>query len=181
MVTQDPRKYRYHVDADDVLVGVDSWWLAFARENGAAELTEEALIGRSLWDFVAGDDTRQFYRGLHARVRTSAEPKIISFRCDSPGLQRHMRLKITKDKDQLVYESQLVRVEPRRCLKLLDSLQPHSDAVLTICSVCMRALIEPTGWLDVEDISVRLALDEKQQVPRLRHTICPRCATALAP
>ena len=61
--------FRYRVDARDRLVFVDPLWLAFARENGAADLTEQRVIGRSLWDFVADAETIRLYRELHARVR----------------------------------------------------------------------------------------------------------------
>ena len=50
----ESRTYRYRVDAADVIVWVDSWWLAFAQENGAPELVTETVVGRHLWDFVFG-------------------------------------------------------------------------------------------------------------------------------
>ena len=71
MVTPDLRRYRYRVDATDRINWVDSWWLAFARENGASELTADSVIGRSLWDFVSGADTRRLFKAIHERVRSS--------------------------------------------------------------------------------------------------------------
>jgi len=173
-------RYRYRIDANDVLVWVDTLWLAFAVENGAAELATESVLGRVLWDFVSGDDLRRLYMEIHSRVRSSGKPAILPFRCDSPSLQRHMRLIITRgDAGQLDYESLLVRAVPQRHIGLLDAQRPRSGAFLTICSCCRRALFEPLGWLEVEDVSVRLGLFESQKVPKLRHTVCSACTKTL--
>jgi hypothetical protein len=173
-------RYRYRVDSADVLVWVDALWLAFAQENGAAELTEDSILGQSLWGYVAGDEIRTLYREIHTRVRLSGKPVVIPFRCDSPTLQRHMRLTITPgDAGQLSYESLLLQAKPQRRLRVLDSKQPRSNSFLTMCSCCKRVLLEPVGWLGVEDICARLGLFETQKPPRLRHIICPECAHAV--
>jgi hypothetical protein len=179
MAAEIPR-YRYRVDRADVLVWVDVLWLAFAHENGAAELTEESVLGHSLWEFVAGDETCGLYREMHARVRSSGKAVVLPFRCDSPTLQRHMRMTISSEEaGQLLYESLLTKVEPQRHLGILDATLPRSNAFLTICSCCKRALLEPIGWLAVEDISLRLGLFERPKVPEMRHTICPECVHIL--
>ena len=173
-------KYRYRVDAADVLVWVSELWLAFAKENGAADLIEESVLGRSLWDFVSGDELRRLYAEIHSRVRLSGTPVVLPFRCDSPSLQRHMRMTITReDAGQLAYDSVLVRAVPQRPLEILDSRWKRSAAVLTMCSCCKRALLEPVGWLGLDDVAVRLQLFEAEKVPELRHTICPECANTL--
>jgi hypothetical protein len=173
-------KYRYRVDAADLVVWVDSLWLAFARENGAAELTEQAVLGRPLWDFVEGEETRKLYREIHARVRSRVKSVVLPFRCDSPSLLRHMRMTITReDAGRLMYESLLIRVEPRRRLGMLDSQQPLSNSFVTMCSFCKRGLLESAGWLEVEDLCVRLQLFEAAKAPRLRHTVCPDCCHAV--
>lgn len=173
-------KYCYRVDTTDRLVWVDAWWLAFAAENGAHELTEQSVLGRSLWDFVDGTEPRRLYEEIHARVRRTSKAIVLPFRCDSPTLQRHMRLTIALgEKGELHYESILLRVEPQRILTILDPQQSRTDAKLTMCSSCKRALLEPVGWLEVEDVSVRLLLFESRRVPQLCYTICPNCAVAM--
>jgi hypothetical protein len=179
MATQYPT-YRYRVDADDVLVWADEWWIAFAQENGASQLVKKSFLGRPLWDFVVGEEICQLYAAIHARVRISGKRVVLPFRCDSPSLQRHMRLTITReDSGQLLYESVLLRALPQRYLGVLDSNLPRSNAFLTLCSCCKQALLEPSGWIDIEDIAVRLKLLESQSVPELRHTICPTCVDTM--
>jgi hypothetical protein len=173
-------KFHYRVDAGDEIVWVDAWWLAFARENGASDLTEEHVLGRSLWNFIEDDETRTLYQEIHQRVRDTGRPAILPFRCDSPHVDRHMRLTITRGPDrQLCYESVLLRVETRRQLPLLARHQPRSEAFLTLCSCCKKALIEPAGWLDLAEVVVRLRLLEQERVPRLRNVLCPDCACEL--
>ncbi len=173
-------KYRYRVNAADELEWVDRLWIAFAEENGAAELTPSSVLGHCLWDFLADEETRNCYRDIHKRVRASGKSVVLPFRCDSPSLQRFMRMTIRAAKDgALMYESQLLRVEPQRSLNALDATTPRSHAVLTMCSCCKRALVEPAGWLEMEDVSARLKLAETPKVPELRYTTCPDCAHAL--
>ena len=179
MAAEDSR-YRFRVDADDVIVWLGERWLAFAKENGAAELTKTSVLGRSLWEFVAGEETRNLYRRIHARVRLRGKPAIVNFRCDSPSLQRHMRMTILRGSDgHLKYDSLLVRAVPQTYLALLDSRRARSESMLTMCSCCKRALLESVGWLDAAEVALRLGLLESQKDPELRHTICPECAQTL--
>jgi len=180
MVAEAPR-YRYRVDASDVLVWVNDAWIAFARENGAAGLVPPFVLQRSLWDFVAGEELRTLYREIHSRVRLSGIPAVLPFRCDSASLQRHMRLTITReDAGQLAYECILVRTVAQRHLDILDTEPRRSIAFLTMCSCCKRALLEPRGWMDLEEVCLRLKIFEAQEVPQLRHTVCHECAKVLA-
>lgn len=173
--------YRYRVDEDDLLVWVDEWWLAFAQENGAADLLERRVLGQPLWDFIQGDEICRLYAEIHARVRSSEKSVILPFRCDSPSLQRHMRLTIKPEESgQLLYEGLLVRAEPQRYLNVLDTQAQRSESFLAICSCCKQALLESEGWMNVEDVAVRLGLFESQQVPNLHQTICPSCMDSMS-
>lgn len=174
-------KYRYRVDTSDVIIWVDTMWLAFARENGAPQLTEQAVVGRLLWDFVAGAETQQLFMQVHERIRSSGKTIVLPFRCDSAALQRHMRMTISnQEHGHLLYECQLVRAVPQRAVGLLNKTIRRSGDPLWICSCCKRTLLPPLGWLDLEDVSVRLHLFEAEVVPPLHHTVCPSCASSVA-
>ena len=182
MVAPNLPKYCYRVNVADRLIWVDSWWLAFARENGAAGLTYDSVVGRSLWEFVSGDETCRLFQAIHVRVRTSGVSVVLPFRCDSPSLQRHMRLTISREASgQLHYESVLLRAELQHPLEVLNVERTRSDAFLTMCSCCKRSLLEPSGWLEIEDVSARLRLFDAPQLPELRYTICPKCAASMIP
>jgi hypothetical protein len=167
------------VNAHDVITAVSPLWLAFARENGAVQLTSAAVIGRSLWDFIDGVATKQFYQAILQRVRTTTVRVILPFRCDSPTLRRYMRLEITRQpQNGIQFEGVLERVEPVARLNLLDPTVRRSGDTLTLCSGCKRALVETVGWLEIEDAAVRLRLLEGKDAPQLRNTVCPRCLAA---
>ncbi|MGI9430074.1 MAG: hypothetical protein ACR2NM_15550, partial [Bythopirellula sp.] len=69
MVATDRQRFQYRVDQNDNIVWVNSWWLAFARENDAIELVNPSLLGQSLWESIADEQTRALYRDIHQRVR----------------------------------------------------------------------------------------------------------------
>ena len=177
---RETQNYRYRIDANDLLIEVDDLWLAFARENGAAQLTEAAVIGRSLWDFVEGEAVRTVYEEIHERLRSCGKSAAFTFRCDSPRLKRHMHMTITAaEHGQLQYASHVLWTEPQRLLALLDTDQQRSKSFLMVCSCCKKAMLEPDEWLEIEKVSLSVGLLEAGKVPQLRHTICPKCAGSL--
>lgn len=181
MNPRDLIKYRYRVNCEDIVSWVDAWWLAFARENGAPELSAENVVGRCLWDFVDDDATRGIYQQLHRRVRESGQSVVVPFRCDSPNLRRHMRLTILPGADgDLCYESQLLRVEPGVRYRVLEPGEPRNEAFLTLCSCCKRALLETHGWLDLNEAVLRSGVFDRRRVPQLRYTFCDECREAVA-
>ncbi|MFG0262464.1 MAG: hypothetical protein ACF788_08750 [Novipirellula sp. JB048] len=172
--------FRYSVDINDVIVEVDDWWLAFARENNAAQLNEATVVGKSLWTFIADEPTRTLYRELHHRVRATRHPITIPFRCDSSTLKRYMQLTIHSGVDRrLCYQCRLIRTQSQRCLSAYEPSKPRTKAFLTMCSFCKRSLIEPSGWLEMENIAIKLRMYETQTVPGLHYTVCPECAKSL--
>lgn len=176
MVHSSLPRYRYTVDALDVITSVSPTWLAFAQENGAPELTYQAVIGNSLWHFIDGSETIELYQAILQRVRASFSRIVVPFRCDSPTLRRYMRLElICQPHGSVQFDGILERVEPTEQHNLLDPRFPRSCNVLTLCSCCKRALVEPSGWLEIEDAVARLHLLEKEQTPQLRNAVCPDC------
>lgn len=181
MVSFERFRYQYRVDQDDRIAWVNSWWLAFAQENGAGQLTEQFIVGRSLWDFIADDETCQLYRSLHVRLRGSDETVVLPFRCDSPTLHRQMRLMITgkSGESSLLYEGDVVQTRQRDYLAVLDPTKSRTSPCLWMCSCCKHVLLEPQGWLDVEDLSDRLQFNHRDRLPRCRQTLCPPCRKVL--
>jgi hypothetical protein len=180
MVAPVQQIFRYGINDADVIEHVDRWWLAFASENNANELDETSVLGHPIWEFIADLPTQRLYREIHHRVRSSGNPIEVPFRCDSPTMRRYMRLTISHSAaGHLRYESQLIRAVPQRQLPLLNPSSKRSDAFLTMCSCCKRSLIEPSGWLEMEDIALRLRMYDQQAVPDLRYTLCPDCSKQL--
>jgi hypothetical protein len=171
----------YTLDAEDRIDTVSRRWLAFARENGAPELSRQRVIGASLWDFIADDGTRALYRRLFAMARSGNRPLFMPFRCDSPLVRRFMRLEIRHQSAGVLHlRSVLLRAEPRLYLSMLDRHRPRSDQRLTMCSCCKRVLVEPVGWIELDDAACRLRLLEADRVPFLRQQLCTACRDMVA-
>lgn len=172
-------RYRYAIDRRDVITSVCPLWLAFARENGAPQLTSEAVLGRSLWQFIDGAETKEMYQAILQRVRNDNSTAVVPFRCDSPTLRRYMRLELTPAAEGSVkLDGLLERVEQTIPYNFLEPAFPRSRQLLTLCSCCKRILLESSGWLEIDVVAVRLDLLGKQAAPKLRHTVCPECLAA---
>ena len=85
----------YRLDNTDRIFDTGGAWNQFAKENAGTELLGSAVIGRSLYDFIHGDVSRMFVRTLVDGVRILNRPRMVPYRCDSPGLRRYMEMSIT--------------------------------------------------------------------------------------
>ncbi len=169
--------FPYTIDHDDRIVSVGEAWLEFARENGAANLTRGAVLGRSLWDFVAGTETRLLYEGLFERVRSGEGPFVIPFRCDSPERFRFMRLVVQRSTGGAIdIQGTLVREQQRPFYSILDQAFPRSESSLPMCSLCKKVQAFGLRWLELEDALRELDLFGAPAVPRIDYVVCDDCA-----
>jgi hypothetical protein len=170
----------YRLDAQDRIVHVNRAWLSFAAENESDALTPEAVLDRPLWDFIADKETRQVYRMILTRVRSSGKEVYIPFRCDSPGIRRFMEMEIARLPEGAVeFRCRLIRAEKRLPIALLDPAADRSDELLQICGWCKRINLDG-GWVEAEEAVKRLDLFGAERLPGLTHGICPDChATAM--
>ena len=74
----------YVLDESDAIATVNDSWTAFARANGGEALLPPAIIGRSVWDYIADPTTRLLYRRIFERVRTGMGP--VRFRFNATRL-----------------------------------------------------------------------------------------------
>ena len=143
MVAPERPRYSYLIDAQDRLDWVSPSWLAFARENGAAELTAELVLGQSLWSYIADECTHKLYQALLGQIRNDESQVVVPFRCDSPRLRRYMRLTIVYwGQGRVRFDGTLVRAEARDYLGVLDMQTARSTHCLTMCSICQRAFFK---------------------------------------
>lgn len=168
------REAQYELDREDRIRSINTAWSAFARENDAEDLID-AILGTSIWDWIAGVEVRHLYSLLFSRVRKTHGPMRIPFRCDSPSVRRFMELEIVALGDGgLRCSAQLKRAESRLPVRLLESRIARSEELLAICSWCKRVRADRGQWLEIEDAASRLDLLEDPP-PALTHTICPDC------
>jgi hypothetical protein len=165
----------YAIDENDHLVKVDQGYYRFAEENGWAEAGTS--LGRSLWDYVAGEDLKKVQRLLLRRIRDETGDVELPFRCDGPDVRREMDIRIKAGAGgRAVLFSAKVRVEEERETPqpLFDPAAPRDTDRLAMCGWCDRFEVEGE-WVEVEEAARRLGLFERSELPALSHGICPDC------
>ncbi len=165
----------YAIDEQDHLVKVDEGYYSFAAENGWAEAGTS--LGRSLWDYVAGEEMRKLQRMLVRRVRDEVGDVKLPFRCDGPGVRREMDIRIAaRPGGRAVLFSARLRSEEEREIPqpLLDPGTPRGTDTLGMCGWCDRFEVDGE-WVEVEEAARRLELFNRPELPALSHGICPQC------
>ncbi len=157
----------YAIDDQDRLIKVDDGYYRFAEENGWAEAGSS--LGRSLWDFVAGEDVKKLQRMLLRRVRDEGLDIVLPFRCEAPDFRREMDIRIVARRSgRVVLFSARLRSEERReePQPILDPARPATASdFLTMCAWCDRFLVDGE-WIEVEEAAKRLELFRRSELPR---------------
>ena len=105
----DLKTNSYVVDSKDRIISVGSEWDAFAIENDAPGATSTHVLGREIWDFVEGANTRTYLFGVFQACRIEQQLFSILYRCDGPDVRRLYRLTIwPSPDDSLTIGSMLV-------------------------------------------------------------------------
>jgi len=169
----------YAIDENDRLIRVDQGFYRFAEENGWADAGTS--LGRSLWDYVAGQEPKNLQRILLRRVRDEIRDVELPFRCDGPGMRREMDIRIAaRPGGRVVLFSARLRSERERETPqlLLDPKAPRSEETVRMCSWCDRFEVDGE-WVEVEEAASRLELFNRAELPAIAHDICPDCGKLL--
>jgi hypothetical protein len=182
----------YVIDRNMMIVGLGSRnWNAFALANGGASLVDgNGVLGRSLFDFIEGDDVAFVYRRWINGLIAAEWPRgrVIS-RCDAPGIRRELMILISPihggaGVERILFQSVTVIEHVRPRLELFDFAGNRSRGaagqalpVLSMCSYCQDVRYpvgstDQTGaWISAEDYYHRGGGSEV----RISHGICPPC------
>jgi hypothetical protein len=162
-------------------------WNAFAGANGALELTDQAAIGRNLFDFVSGADNGAHLQRVMKELSVGIHDSwAMPFRCDGPDRERNMWQSVTpfrsgRDCAGFLFQSIELSSNHRPPIELFDfkAMQRRSEQeaklpMISICSWCLKVRYSPvTGefWVKPEDY---YAAGGRSRV-RISHGICPTC------
>jgi hypothetical protein len=174
---QDHRSFIWIIDHADKIVHVNEAWLAFARENDAPELSAALVLDQPVWRFIQGRETAYLYQQIFGRVRTGKSSIQFPFRCDSPDCRRFMEMKLSLLSGTAIqFTANLLRLEYRQPLDLLNASGARSEQFARICSWCKKINIPGRGWREVEEAIGPLDLFGNHAMPRMTHTICDSCS-----
>lgn len=170
-----PDFFIHTIDRNDIIIDLNDTWLRFALENDAPHLTYQAVVGRSLWAFIAGAETHHIYRLLLKQIRQSQQRVVFTHRCDSPTLIRYIQMEIIPAANGIVeFRNQLLLQKQRDPVPLLDPAVQRTSEMLKMCSWCNRLLCDQM-WLLLEEAINYLGLFGASQLPQITHGICPAC------
>jgi hypothetical protein len=176
----DHRSFIWIINDADKIVHVNDDWMAFARENGAPQLTASLVLDRPIWSFIQGQETRYLYKQIFRRVRAGKSPVKFPFRCDSPDCRRFMEMQLSLlPGNAIQFMAHMLREEWRDLVDLLDSPRDIPLEFLKICSWCKKIYIPGRNWGEIEAAIAALDLFGHHQMPRMTHTICDSCRGAL--
>jgi hypothetical protein len=182
-IPEENQIIQYMIDPEDRITYVsDNWWF-FAEENGAgADCYPPRLLGLSLWDFIAGAETRHLYDILIAKTRAGKKDIQVPIRCDSPDRRRKIVISLNSVGDgHIEFRCRTIRVDAREPVDLLRSDVARADRLIRICSFCKKVAVTADEWIDTEQAIDRMALFIGNALPQLSHGVCPAChAAALA-
>lgn len=169
----------YAIDDQDHLIRVDEGYYRFAEENGWKEAGTS--LGRSLWDYVDGEEMRKLQRMLLRRIRDEVGDVELPFRCDGPDFRREMSIRIVaRPGGRAVLFSARLRSEEEREVPqpLFDPGAPRGEETLTMCGWCDRFEVDDE-WVEVEEAAKRLDLFRRPELPAISHGVCPGCSEML--
>ncbi|MCH9680262.1 MAG: hypothetical protein K0V04_02420 [Deltaproteobacteria bacterium] len=170
------RPITYTLDARDTIIDIEGSWDAFARENQAPQLQIDTVLGRPIFEFFAGSETRSLYRQILDRARQTGNTVEIPFRCDAPDVMRRMQLSIVPvGGGRLRVRSTLLEQQPRIRVDFLDRRAQRSETTVLICSVCRRVAAPSNGWLEPDEAARRFGLFDTDRQPAISERICPSC------
>lgn len=166
----------YELNGDDRISAVGDDWAEFAAANDAPELTPGNVLGKSIYDFIAGPEVKELYRMLLRRVREIDEPLMYPFRCDGPAVRRHMTMHIRARAHRFVDITCITnRVEPRDPVPLLDRNARRTRLPVPLCSSCNRVRLGISQWAEADEAVRQLQWFDLDDQPALTHTVCDRC------
>lgn len=171
-----PLSIQYSIDKADRIRFLNEAWLQFACQNAGAHLNRAYVIGKSLWNFIEGEDVKHLWGLIFKAVRMKHQAVVLGFRCDSPECRRYFQLTVSPlQEDALMLSIQPIREVSRNSVPLLDPDMERGEPSLTICSWCLKAFLSTKEWVDLEEAMTRLDLFGGGALPRLTHGLCPEC------
>jgi hypothetical protein len=144
------------------------------------DVDAHSLIGRSIWDFVAGTVPRQLWEVLYDRVRAVSAPLFVPLRADTASQRRVIDLELHPSGDRSIrHVRECVAVESRAAVALLDPNYPRDDRTLLRCAWCARVQVGLGAWQEIESAQATLGIEAGESLPTLREGACAACTQSV--
>ena len=159
----------YVLDHRDRIISVGEAWDHFADENGGMNVSSKDVIGRPLWDFVAGDTTRMWLETLFGSARLCGRTIERPYRCDSPNLKRFMQMRIGFEQGGILrIEHKILATEKRSAPVHFQYRAKALRNTRQRCSICGR--VKNGNWHEPIEANA-----EVPAVILVVYTVCEDC------
>jgi len=145
-------------------------------------------VGTSVFSIVHGEPVRRSYRVLHeAACSERSDAFGFAYRCDSPDVERHMFMSISRIQDGtrftgVLYQSIVISEMQRPPLPLFafelhDSPAAEAERIVTLCSYCQMVAWPagsagtPREWIDAVEFYRRGGRSDAV----VSHGVCEAC------
>ncbi|MGG7567796.1 hypothetical protein ACQ5SO_16715 [Rhodovulum sp. DZ06] len=126
-----------HLDPQDRVQAVGGAWDMAARLNGGEGAFAEEVLGRPIWAFVSGDETRSYLNALFFWCRSRGGTFRTRYQYDTAALRRRCVMEISPLRSGLLkVESRLAGVGPPAPR---DAPPVAPGGEIRRCSICLRA------------------------------------------
>ena len=169
----------YSLNEDNIITNYSKNFPSFARNNDwQLDMEPEAVMGRSIFDFISGIETQHLYQVLFEHCRKGKHIGPIPFRCDSPTERRFLELTLRLLPDNHIdIITVLLKTEPRPPVRILQADTPRTEQFIKICSMCKKVFVDDE-WVEIEEALIRMKLFEQERLPQLTHGLCNSCYEA---
>jgi hypothetical protein len=161
------------VNRDDIIIAVGHGWDAAASIGAADALLADAVIGRSLYDYVCGDDTSMFVRVMISGARQRLQPTVRPYRCDSPTHRRWMEMEmVPRPNGDVAITHRILKTEPMP--QRVAPLAGHGKLLPKRCSICNRLRLAGE-WHEPDTRAVATHIATAGERFGVIYGICPTC------
>ena len=134
----------YTLSPSGRILSVGEDWNSHALNSGAKGLTSEHVVGRCLWDFVSGSDTRAFLNAIFFACRMDNQRSSMICRCDTPAKAQDFRFSVDPQPDETLVVSLSGLADLGNATSVVD-LASRVDT--TRCSMCCAFKLGE-NWID---------------------------------
>lgn len=167
----------YTLDAHNQIIKVTGPWDAFAKANRGDAAVMDAVIGKPLDSFIAGDVTKMFVNTMLMSARTLGKTVYRPYRCDSDLTKRFMEMSIVPLENGTVeVRHRLLLEEPMRDYRAHTLPRPAPLGLPRIkrCSMCNKIHVA-FSWLEIVDaLNLQVLAAEQANGPWI-YGLCPEC------
>jgi hypothetical protein len=137
------------------------------RSRNGDRAISNAVLGKSFWGFVAGDETRAYYEKLFAVARQAERHVELPYRCDGPMVMRSYHMDIFCLPNGNLRISHTHDAEKSEEFSVI---QIHDTPIEKVCSICL-SVYHSAAWHDDYFSPRGLTAPDA-------FTVCPSCQIA---